>query len=443
MATGSTASPQARIGVSGLPTHRTGLRQVVDTSPGLSAALQAPRADRDTVVSVRNKRGFYALLLCGVLIAGLFGAVRGATVRPITAADKDFIVESYKKCGSDKKCIKTRIQKMVNVDPLGSVKAVLSMFENEETMHSECHTAMHLVGQLLKPRTLAGDDLGLGRYWISCNAAILHGAYENSELLGTPAEQGLEAYQMCYSLPNDMSGHCMHPIGHTVAINLPAEDDSYMQRAEYACAAGAWGMQGTWANPSVLSACLSGVHMNYRDNYITEEEKILHPGQPAEEAFPQCAASLFAWACFIIYYEPTLWQHNEWSLAEGKRLFELCRDDTSGASGVCAHAFGLALVATYLEPMSTEMVSLCMDDKVFTDLETEFCLKGLLDEYDNEVVERADVEERFCAFLAELKADCQPVLYRVTVPSPAIKDPALLKPDVDVTSKVEKAASGS
>ncbi len=381
---------------------------------------------------MKNRRARAALLLCSVLIAALFGAVRGTTLRPVTAADREFIVESYTKCKLDKDCIKTRIEKMVEVDPLGSVLAVLSMFDNPETMHSECHWAMHLIGQLLKPRTLAGDRLDLGRYWISCNAAILHGAYENSELAGTPAEQGAEAYQMCFSLDDSISGHCMHPIGHTLAINMPAEGAAYMQRAEYACAAGMWEIKKTWKNPAIFSACLSGVHMNYRDNYLKGDERILRPGESVESAFPQCAASMFAWGCAFVYYEATLFQKTDQALVDAKRIFEYCRDSDPTASGVCAYFFGLGIVASYLDSLSPEIVSYCIDRSLFTEQEVNLCLKGILDEYDNEVVQRTEVEENFCSVLEEIEFDCGPIISATTITYPQLVDPSTLKPSVDV-----------
>ena len=347
-------------------------------------------------------------------------------------ADRKFIVESYKKCKQDKDCIKTRIKKMVEVDPLGSVLAVLSMFDNRETMHSECHWSMHLIGQILKPRTLAGDRLDLGRYWISCNAAILHGAYENSELAGTPAEQGEEAYRMCFSLDNSISGHCMHPIGHTLAINLPAEGAAYMQRAEYACAAGAWAVRETWKNPAIFSACLNGVHMNYRDNYLKDDERILHPGESVESAFPQCAASLFPWGCAFLYYEATLFPKTDQALTDAKRIFTYCRDSDPLASGVCAYFFGLAIVVSYLHVMSPDILSHCIDRSVFTEQETNICLMGVLDEYDNEVVQRKDIEERFCAVIKEIERDCAPILYKTAITYPWAVDPATLEPSIDV-----------
>lgn len=403
----------------------------------LPGNLVAHVALADTVTTVLRRYRLLALLTAGALVAGSLGTLYGKAARPITQADAAFIVASFDKCGSDKECVKTRIRQMVNVDPVGSVSAVLSMFGDKATAHSECHWAMHLLGEILKPRTLAGEHMNLGEYWISCNAAILHGAYETSKLPGTPAEQGLEAYEMCFVLPNEYSGHCTHPIGHTLAENLPADGDAFMQRAEYACASGAWHIRARWGNPGILSACLSGVHMNYRDNYVIDRERrILHPDQSPEQAFPQCADSLLPWGCYPLYYEETLWQRTEESVTDAKRLFAACRESASDAGDVCAFLFGIAFVATYLEPMSPQMASRCLDRELFTEREVDVCLKGMLEEYDNEVVERAAVEETFCKALAEVPYNCERILHSTRVDFPAMRDPAQLRPTVDVTTSV-------
>jgi hypothetical protein len=363
-----------------------------------------------------------ALLLAGVLTAAGGVVARNAAEEARVGegsvasgrADPAYIAAVYRGCGGNEECVKSRIEDMVNADPLGSVEAVLRIFEGQAVPHVGCHWAMHLVGQILKPRTLAGERFDFGRLWLSCNAAPLHGAYESLEIPGDPATAGRKAFDICYQSGFDSTvrGHCFHPIGHSLLTNLPAaEDGTYLNRAETACIEGALANQdrivlserrGQARNVAgEMLACLGGVHMGYRDNVVRQVGKSSGSnGASWEEVLPQCQYSLLPYGCITLYFDDLLYRKEPASTARAIDLLRWCTERSTGAGDSCPYFFGLSLVGSYQEPLSPRILEVCLAAAPAGDRVRLACMRGVLDELDTEISSREPVEQEFCRVLA-------------------------------------------
>lgn len=350
----------------------------------------------------------------GVLVSNSAGGSRAEPRAGLSVqADADYIAAVYRGCGEDENCIKSRIEEMVNSDPLGSVKAVLQMFEGQAVPHVGCHWAMHLVGQILKPRTLAGERFDLGRLWLSCNAAPLHGAYESFDIDGDPATVGKKVFEICYGSGFDASirGHCFHPVGHSVLLSLPAaEDGTYLEQAELACIEGAWAnrnyyKQGNGLTGNVageMGACLGGAHMGYRDDIVRRTGRpSLAEGQSWLEVLPQCNYSLLPYSCITLYFDDLLSQKDTEGTSQALQLLSWCLERGVETKDLCAYFFGLSLVGSYQEPLSSRILQVCMDAAPVGDRTRLACMRGVLDELDTEISSREPVEQEFCRVLAE------------------------------------------
>jgi len=373
------------------------------------------------------RRTTLLLLVLAGLLSGVGGVVarnsvgdKGTTPYRRTdteQADAAYIAAVYRGCGGNEECVKSRIENMVNADPLGSVEAVLKMFEGQAVAHVGCHWEMHLIGQILKPRTLAGERFELGRLWLSCNAAPLHGAYESLDIEGDPAVAGRKAFDLCYDSGFDdtVLGHCFHPIGHTLLLNLPADEGGrYLEAVETACIEGAWanlsrfsGGASNVGGPVVnvagnMLACLGGAHMGYRDNVARQVgESSDKEGATWEDVLPQCHYSLLPYGCITLYFDDLLYHKEEASTRRVLDLLRWCNERSTGAGDSCPYFFGLSLVGSYQEPMSSRLLQVCMDAAPAGDRVRVACMRGVLDELDTEISSREPVEQEFCRILEE------------------------------------------
>lgn len=402
----------------------------------------ADRSPQQTVPAVR--RTTLLLLVSFGLLFGVGGVVarsslddRGTASDRRTGteqADAAYIAAVYRGCGGNEECVKSRIEGMVNADPIGSVEAVLEMFEGQAVAHVGCHWAMHLVGQILKPRTLAGERFELGRLWLSCNAAPLHGAYESLDIEGDPAVAGKKAFDLCYDSGFDATvlGHCFHPIGHTLLLNLPADEGGdYLEAAETACVEGAWANRDRFADVKPgepagnvagnMLACLGGAHMGYRDNVARQVgESSDTEGATWEDVLPQCHHSLLPYGCITLYFDDLLYHKEEASTRRAIDLLRWCNERSTGAGDSCPYFFGLSLVGSYQEPMSSRLLQVCMDAAPAGDRVRNACMRGVLDELDTEISSREPVEQEFCGVLEKTPgagATCEDILeFSMTYP---------------------------
>ena len=330
------------------------------------------------------RRALLGLLGVAAIGAGVLVAKPAADekVATNTGVDPSFVAVVYRVCGSDEDCIKERLSPSANSAPTQTVEAVLALFDTPDAPSTGCHWALHLVGQILKPRTLRGDTLGLGSLWLSCGSAVLHGAFEDISLEGDVTSVGEKAFALCVDgvLEKDLVGHCFHPIGHTVEMNLPGSlETPYLFDAERACIAGAWRYRDISPGGAALKACVSGAHMRHRDTVFRDARGVRRGvDEDWSDALPQCRMSLLPYACITLYMEDVA--GGDPTGVASAQMLAWCRSSQAGVDEVCAYFFGLSLASrtdTTIEPVSIAACSrtLPLDGRIGL-----ACLRGLLDD---------------------------------------------------------------
>lgn len=285
----------------------------------------------------------------------------------------------YAACGADETCVKNGIAETVNADPAGSVDAVLALFETPQAPRGGCHWAMHLLGQTLKPRTRAGEELGLDGRWHVCGYAVLHGAFEDVPLEGDTRTIGRAAFDVCLNgvLEGPLVGQCFHAIGHTIEMNLPGTTgEPYLRRAEAACIEGAWHARTRMDTEAPLKACVSGAHMRHRDTVIKPRGgRVVPDGEDPAALLPQCANSLVPYACMTLYMEDAF---NTGAHAVAEDLLAWCARSSPSATEVCGYFHGLA--ARGIPGRDTgEAIGTCTRNTDLTQGTRLACLLGVLE----------------------------------------------------------------
>lgn len=293
-----------------------------------------------------RRRIVLLLVAAGLLSVGgglLATLVRDASGTPGAAAPDVLLPAVYAACGTDETCIKSGISATVNADPGAAVDAVLAMFETTGAPTPGCHWALHLLGQTLKPRTRAGEELGLDGRWHVCGYAVLHGAFEDVPLEGDTRTIGRAAFDVCLNgvLEGPLVGQCFHAIGHTIEMNLPgATGKPYLRRAEAACIEGAWYARTRMDTAAALKACVSGAHMRHRDTVVKPAGgRVVADGENPAALLPQCGDSLVPYACMTLYMEDAF---NAGAHAAAENLLAWCALTSPEATEVCGHFYGLA-----------------------------------------------------------------------------------------------------
>jgi len=344
---------------------------------------------------VRAKRATVVRLLAVALLATASGAgvalLAGGQTRPSPGAEtdptdaRDRIVAAYRACAEDERCIKDQLSATVNASPTEAVVVVRDLYSEANAGGQGCHWALHLVGQMLKPRILAGDTLGLDALWASCGYAVLHGAYEDLPLDGDVRTIGRKAFAACANgtLERERVGQCFHPIGHTIEMNLPAGAGApHLFLAEAACAEGAWSIADETTTGTALKACVSGAHMRHRDTQIRPGSSLRRSDSGTwDDALPQCSVSLFPYACATLYMENVVTDGPD-RVAEGRSLLAWCVEKSPEAAEVCGYFYGMNL--NRIDPFATRgtLVALCeipdTDERVIL-----ACIRGVLDDLGN------------------------------------------------------------
>lgn len=372
---------------------------------------------------------------------GLLGAVVGGTGRgnPIdTAEPAKALPAVYAACGTDETCIKNGISETVNAEPGASVDAVLAMFETTGAPRPGCHWAMHLLGQTLKPRTRAGDDLGLEGRWHVCGYAVLHGAFEDVPLEGDVRSIGRDAFDICLNgvLEDPLVGQCFHPIGHTIEMNLPGSSGHpYLLRAEAACIEGAWNARAAMTTQAALKACVSGAHMRHRDTVVKPSGRsTVAQNEDLAVLLPQCENSLVAYACITLYMEDAFAARADAAAAD---LLAWCAEKSPDATEVCGYFYGLA--ARGVPGRSTAAaVDACTRETDLSSTTRLACLQGVLERSGDETP--LDTPgTAFCQSVEELGLSCAQIReFMPAYPELVPLDTVLLKAgktDADLTNE--------
>lgn len=340
------------------------------------------RAKRATVVRLLG----VALLAAasGVSVSLLAGGPTPPSPRPETvpADTPSRIVAAYRACAEDERCIKNQLSAAVNASPTEAVVVVRDLYSEPPVGGQGCHWALHLVGQMLKPRILAGDTLGLGDLWAACGYAVLHGAYEDLPLDGDVRTIGRKAFAACANgtLERERVGQCFHPIGHTIEMNLPAGTGApHLLLAEAACAEGAWSIADETTTGTALKACVSGAHMRHRDTQVRPGSSLRRSDSGTwDDALPQCSVSLFPYACATLYMENVATDGPD-RAAEGRSLLAWCVTKSPEAAEVCGYFYGMSV--NRVDPLATRgaLAALCeipdTDEQVIL-----ACMRGVLDD---------------------------------------------------------------
>lgn len=359
------------------------------------------------------RRRSTVFLAVGGLLAvggGLFAAVAGETGNgnPLGVAEPETVLPAvYAACGADETCIKNGIAETVNAAPAASVDTVLAMFDSVDAPMPGCHWAMHLLGQTLKARTRAGDDLGLQGRWHVCGYAVLHGAFEDVPLEGDVRSIGRDAFDICLNgvLEGPLVGQCFHAIGHTVELNLPGSSGHpYLLHAEAACVEGAWHARTTITSEAALKACVSGAHMRHRDTVIKPSGRpTVATGDDPAAALPQCEHSLVAYACMTLYMEDAFTAGADQAASD---LLLWCAAKRPDASEVCGYFYGLAARGTPGRDANTARTA-CTQAKDLTTGTRLACLRGVLERDGN--ASTLDATGAYCQAVEELGIPCSQI----------------------------------
>ena len=338
------------------------------------------------------------------------------------------IAAIYRACGSDGECIKRQVRGAAERDPRGVIEAVLALSSRPDAPPAGCHWAMHLIGQVLEARTLAGDDLGIDDLWSVCGYAVLHGAYEELDIAGETDDVGRQAFALCLNgtLSGNLVGQCFHPIGHSIERNLAgSRDEPWLHAAERACAAGAWHVRDALRPETALKACVSGAHMRHRDNVVLpgSDRPWIGSENPAD-VLPECANSLLPYACITLYIEDALGRSTPEGKSAAARLLAWCVELDPEAAQVCGYFYGNALRGDTRRPVDDAVIDACDDAGQLGPGVDLACLRGVLDRTD---VRGGLDREGFCAAVARRGGSCEPVT-EFTVTYPELPDPASMPP---------------
>lgn len=341
---------------------------------------------------MRKKRATVVRLTAVALLATASGVsvalLAGEPTRPtprsetIPADASSHISAAYRACAEDESCIKDQLSATVNASPTEAVAVVRDLYSKPPASGQGCHWALHLVGQMLKPRILAGDTLELGDLWATCGYAVLHGAYEDLPLDGDVRTIGRKAFAACANgtLERERVGQCFHPIGHTIEMNLPAGVGApHLLLAEAACAEGAWSIADKTTTGTALKACVSGAHMRHRDAQVRPGSSLRRSDSGTwDDALPQCSVSLFPYACATLYMENVATDGPD-RAAEGRSLLAWCVEKSPEAAEVCGYFYGMNV--NRIDPLAARsaLVALCeipdTDERVLL-----ACMRGVLDD---------------------------------------------------------------
>lgn len=370
------------------------------------------------------------LSLGGGLLAALVRDTGGA---PGTVEPRTLLPAVYAACGTNEDCVKTGISATVNAAPGASVDAVLAMFERTGAPRPGCHWAMHLLGQTLKSRTRAGDELDLEGRWHVCGYAVLHGAFEDVPLEGGVLAVGRAAFDVCLNgvLEGPLVGQCFHAIGHTVEMNLPGVlGEPYLLHAEAACIEGAWRNRLRMDAAAALKACVSGAHMRHRDTVVKPSGRsTVARGEDPATLLPQCANSLVAYACITLYMEDAFAAREDASAAD---LLAWCSVKSPDATEVCGYFFGLA--AQGVPGRGTDMaIEACTREKTLTTGTRLACLRGVLERSEGGALLDAPGSS-YCRAVEALSAPCEAIRdFRPTYPQLTSVEDALRAAARDVS----------
>jgi hypothetical protein len=344
----------------------------------------------------------------GILVA--LGRSPTETPPPSNPDAVERIAATYRACGQDDDCITGRLSSIVNAEPVEAVTTVRDLFAGPTTNGEGCHWALHLVGQMLKPRILTGDKLGLGDLWSSCGYAVLHGAFEDIPLDGGVRDIGREAFAVCVNgvLERERVGQCYHPIGHTIEMNLPADIGApHLLLAEAACAEGAWSVAGTYPTATGLKACVSGAHMRHRDAVVRPGNSLARDaGQTWGDVLPQCERSLFPYACITLYMENVLPGPDEEATTERQSLRDWCVDTSPEAAEVCGYFYGMTLDRAAPFAGKEVLVPLCAGGGAAERVVLS-CIRGVLDDLGGVPGRSATPQESVCDQVGTLAETCR------------------------------------
>lgn len=347
--------------------------------------------------------GLTLAVACGILASRITGGKDAHFLGTHTA---DMLIPAvYAACGSDETCIMKGVSEAANTDPSGAVDAVLAMFETPQAPRAGCHWAMHLLGQTLKPRTRAGEQLGLTGRWHVCGYAVLHGAFEDVPLEGDTRTIGRAAFDVCLNgvLEGPLVGQCFHAIGHTVEMNLPGVlGEPYLRGAEAACIEGAWHARTSMDTAAALKACVSGAHMRHRDNAVKPSGRLtVANGQEPSLVLPQCTNSLVPYACVTLYMEDAF-AAGVSSAAE--ELLAWCAQTSPSATEVCGYFFGLAARGVPGRG-AAEAINACTRNTNLTQGTQLACLRGVLERSSGEpLIDSPDTA--YCQAVESLELGC-------------------------------------